>query len=148
MADVDLSAADAVAIVHEWLRDHPDTLTILGGPEHVSGLPEAPWPHLVVSAAPGGNPRDFVWSSEQAVNLEVCGSPDGSPGQASLWRKAVQLAQRTKQLVDLEVDTTDPVVGRVGFSGVVNNAPTSAGQPRQTLGLLVVVHPPVSQPIP
>lgn len=148
MAEVDLSAADAVAIVHEWLRDHPDTPTILGGPEHVSGIPEAPWPHLVVAAGAGGDARDFVWTSEQGVNLEVWGSPDGSPGEAALWRKAVQLAQRTKQLTEREVDDTDPVVNRVGFSGLVNNSPTTQGQPRQTLGLLVVVHPPLRQPVP
>lgn len=144
MADVDLAAADAVAVVHQWLRDHPDTVTILGGPEHVSGLPEAPWPHLVVAAAPGGDPRDFVWSSEQGVDLELWGAPDGAPGQAELWRMAVRLVQRVKQLPEQEVDTGQPVVARVRPSGVVNNAPTTQGQPRQTVGLIVAIHPPVS----
>lgn len=139
----DLSDADPVEYVHDWLRNHPATATLLGGPDHVSGIPEAPWPHVVASDGLSGDLRGMVWEAEFEVTLEVIGAPDGSPGQAALRKIAMQLL---KAVVDAPEDdrptATDPVVSRARPSGVFAWSPMSNGQPRYTIGVMVTIRPP------
>lgn len=138
----DLSDADPVAVVLDWLKDHPDNIALLGGPEHVSGIAEGPWPQVVVSDAPAGDFRDFIWSAELGVTLEVIGHPNGTPGPAALRRLAVKQAGLVAQLPERDVTATDPVVSKVRSSGVAAWAPLTNGQPRFVLDLLLTIRPP------
>jgi hypothetical protein len=138
----DLSDADPVAVVLDWLTYHPSIITLLGGAEHVSGLAEGPWPHVVVSDAPSGDLRDLVWSAELGVTLEVIGHPNGAPGQSALRKLAFQLAGLVAELPERDVTSSDPVVSRVRSSGVAAWAPMSNGQPRWLLDLLLTIRPP------
>ena len=55
----DLTAADPIAVVVAWLKQHPTIAAEFGGDAHVSGLNEAPFPHVEVAAGPGGDLRDL-----------------------------------------------------------------------------------------
>jgi hypothetical protein len=141
----DISDADPVAVVHDWLRNHPDQTALLGGPEHVSALVEGPWPHVVVSDGPGGDLRDLVWSTEPMVTLEVVGHPDGYPGPAALRKLAIQQALLVAQLPEREVTSTQSVVSKVKPAGVLAWAPLFNGQqPRFVMDLLITIRPPLS----
>lgn len=140
----DQSDADPVAAALGWLRAHDVAVDVFGGPEHVSGLTEAPWPHLSVSNGTNGDLRGGVWSGEHEVELEVVGSPDGAPGKAALWRAAMKTI---RALVDMPEQAyqsvTDPVVSFVRPTGVAIWAPMSNGQPRYITSVMVTIHPPV-----
>ena len=138
----DLAACDPVAALKAWIEDHPVTVTVLGGPEHVTGIQEAPWPHLVLGDGPGGDLRGLVATMELEVTMELYGAPDGSPGQAALWRKAVAVAQLATRLPDEhDPGPGEPIVSRVRPAGVFTWAPTSLGQPRYVFGVYVVIQP-------
>lgn len=141
----DLSDANPVAVALAWLQDHPVTAATLGGPGHVTGLTEAPWPHLRVHGGPNGSIRDSRGSAEYEVELELVGDPTGAPGQAVLWQAGMRLLDA---LCDLpEQQTTGPgvpVVSRVRPNGVLAWAPMTNGQPRYIIGVTIVIRPPAT----
>lgn len=135
---------DPVALVYQWLRDHPATPLLLGGPEHVTGIPETPWPHVAVDDGFAGDTREG-WSGEFEVSLEVLGAPDGTPGKADLRNLAYRVLDQLRALPEADVtDPTQPVVSKVRPSGVFAWSPLSNGQPRYVLGVIVTVRPPLS----
>lgn len=134
--------ADPVAVVLAWLAEHPKVTEALGGPGRVSGIAEAPWPHLRVTTGPGGDMRTLEWATEPEVTLEVYGDPGGWPGPAALRRIALIGALAAKELPDLPAKAGQAVVSSVRPSGVLIDSPLADGQPRHIFGLLVTVHPP------
>lgn len=141
----DPSAADPLAVVVAWLRAHPRIAAEFGGPEHVSGLLEAPWPHLVVSPGPGGDLGDLYWLSSPEVTLEVYDDPAGTRGRAALRRLAMIAAVVCKELADrTDHSPTEPVVSEVRPTGVLAWSPLATGQPRWTLNLGITLRPPTS----
>lgn len=138
--------ADAVAEVLTWLRGHPVTLDLLGTPDpSVSGILEAPWPHLIVGEGTNGDLRNMVWEQEQEVTLELVSDPTGAPGKAALRKQVLQLAQAALELPNQPRTATDVVVSSVR---VVPTPPVysklSTGQLSYRVSLMVVVHPPLS----
>lgn len=140
----DLTSADAVAISLAWLRQHTGVLQALGGADHITGLLEAPWPHVVVSPSPGGDLRGLRWDTVQEVSLDVHDDPAGTLGQAGLWRLAVLCATALTELPDREFAATEPVVCEAEPSGSVIWSPLETGQGRWQVSLSLVVHPPHS----
>ncbi|MFJ8301365.1 hypothetical protein ACIQ9R_36440 [Streptomyces sp. NPDC094447] len=136
--------ADPVAAVLAWLAKHPKVHEALGGPGHVSGIREAPWPHLRVTSGPGGDMRTLEWATEPEVTLEVYGDPGGWPGPAALRRIALVAALAAKELPDATAEPGQPVVTSVRPSGALIDSPLADGQPRHLFGLLVTVHPPLT----
>lgn len=145
MASPDLADADPVAVLLAWYQNSQAVADLLGGTGHVSGILEAPWPHVVLSDGHGGSMRDMVWEGEFEVTLETYGSPDGAPGMAALRKIAVRMAKIAAELPEGQVtDPTTPVVSRVKASGVAAYTPLSTGQPRYTTGVLLTIRPPLS----
>lgn len=143
MAAPDLAAADPVAVVLAWLKDHPVTTEVLGGPEHVSGILRAPWPHLQVTEGAGGDLRGLVWDAEYEVSFELYGSPEGHPGKAAMRAQAVRLLRAVLDLPEeQQIDPGVPVVSDARPSGVFAYTPTTVGQPRWTFGAFVTLRPP------
>lgn len=138
----EVADTDPVAVVLAWLAEHPQLTEALGGPGRVSGIREAPWPHMRVTAGPGGDMRTLEWATEPEVTLEVYGDPSGWPGPAALRRIALIGALAAKELPDAQAKPGQPVVSSVRPSGVLIDSPLADGQPRHILGLLVAVHPP------
>lgn len=135
---------DPVALCYQWLRDHPDTPTVLGGPDHVSGIAEDPWPHVVLDDGLNGDLRDG-WSQEHEVTVEVLGHPDGTPGKAALRALAMRVLDLLRAMPEAPVtDPAAPVVSRVRPSGVFAYTPQANGQPRYVLGVYVTARPPLS----
>ncbi|MEU5425551.1 hypothetical protein AB0H73_08070 [Streptomyces olivoreticuli] len=137
----EVADADPVATVLAWLAEHPKAAEVLGGPGRVSGIAEAPWPHLRVTAGPGGDLRDLTWATETEVSLELHGDPGGWPGPAAMRRTLLICALATAELTEAPPAAGRPVVSRVRPSGMLIDSPLATGQPRHILGLLVTLRP-------
>jgi hypothetical protein len=137
-----LADADPVAALLKWLTEHPKVQEVLGGPGHVSGEIEAPWPRLRVTSGPSGDLRDLTWAIEPDITLELIGDPSGWPGPAALRRTLLVCAIAAKELVDAPAVPGEPVIAAIKPSGLVIDSPLATGQPRWMFGLLVTIHPP------
>ncbi|MER6616266.1 hypothetical protein [Streptomyces xantholiticus] len=136
-----LADADPVSAVLAWLEQHPKVVEALGGPGRVSGIDEAPWPHVKVTHGPGGDMGRLEWATTPEVMLEVLGDPGGWPGKAELRRMALVCAVAAKELPDMDPQPPGPVISGVRPSGLLIWSPLATGQPRWLLGLLVALHP-------
>jgi hypothetical protein len=142
----DLGDADPVAIVLDWLKNHPRLGEVLGGPEHVSGISESPWPHLWCDDGPGGDLRTLD-VAEFEVLLHLTDAPNGATGPSLLSRKLRRLVAWLVQDLasdDALLDTPWGVVLRVRPSGTFAETSRSTGQPEYTAGILLVVAPPLA----
>ncbi|MEU2968953.1 hypothetical protein ABZ687_28750 [Streptomyces ardesiacus] len=141
MADLDLADADPVSVLLPWLQHSAQAADALGGPGRVSGIAEAPWPHLVIGHGPGGDLRDLRWATEPEVTLEVLGDPGGWPGKAELRRILVRCAQAAQGIVEAPHTPGRPVINGVKPSGLLIWQPYVDGQPRWVMNLAVTLHP-------
>ncbi|GGW95264.1 hypothetical protein [Streptomyces noursei] len=140
-APYDLAETDPVSVLLAWLQKHPRVAAALGAPGRVSGIAEAPWPHLRVTHGPSGDMRTLTWATEPEVTLEVYGDPGGWPGQAELRRIILVCAAAATELVYAPHAPDQPVISGVRPSGTLIWSPLVDGQPRWLLGLLVTLHP-------
>jgi hypothetical protein len=141
MTGLSLADADPVSEILAWLQQSPAAAEALGGPGRVSGIPEAPWPHLRVTHGPGGDLRDLTWAISPEVTLEVYGDPGGWPGQAELRRILLRCAEAAKARVEAPHTAGRPVISGIRPSGVLVWAPLVDGQPRWLMTLSVTLHP-------
>jgi hypothetical protein len=137
-----IADADPVSALLPWLQQHPAVLAAFGGGEHISGISEDPWPHLVLSHGQAGDMRALQWATEPEVTLEVHGDPSGWPGQAELRRLVLTAAQAATELAGQPpIAPGGPIVSRVGPSGTLAWSPFANGQPRIICGLLIAIRP-------
>lgn len=137
----DLSSVDPVARVIGHLQSHTGVLLAFGGANHISGLMEAPWPHLRVTDGEGGDLRGMRWSGEFEVMLECYGDPGATIGEGEVRRLCLLAGFAVKELEDADhVPGTSPV-SFVGPSGVAINQKLTNGQYRFTMGLTLVMRP-------
>ncbi|MGW2550124.1 hypothetical protein [Streptomyces sp. NPDC001635] len=141
MTELTLADADPVSEILAWLQHSDEAADALGGPGRVSGIGEAPWPHLRVSHGPGGDLRDLRWGIAPEVTLEVFGDPGGWPGQAELRRALLRCAKAAQDLVEAPHVPGHPVISGVKPSGLLVWSPLVDGQPRWVLNLSVTLHP-------
>ncbi|MDH6628659.1 hypothetical protein M2271_006492 [Streptomyces sp. LBL] len=141
MTEPTLADADPVSVLLAWLQQSAEVADALGGPGRVSGISEAPWPHLVIGHGPGGDLRDLNWATAPEVTLEVHGDPGGWPGQAELRRTLVRCAQVVQGIVEAPQAPGLPVVNGVKPSGLLVWSPLVNGQPRWLMHLSVTLHP-------
>lgn len=142
-----IADADAISVALSWLRQHPLFLAEFGSAEHVSGVLEAPWPHLVVGDGPGGSEYEGRWRSTQEVSLELYGHPSGLHGKAALKRYSRIVMACLIDLADSQVvGPSQPAVSLVEPSGVLAFQPLQTGQGRYTFGALVTLRPPLQMP--
>ncbi|MER6109383.1 hypothetical protein [Streptomyces hirsutus] len=141
MAELNLEDADPVAVLLPWLQQSAQAADALGGPGRVSGIYEAPWPHLAISHGPGGDLRTLQWATEPEVTLEVLGDPGGWPGKAELRRILVRCATAAQGIVEAPHVPGRPVVNGVKPSGLLVWSPLVDGQPRWLMNLAVTLHP-------
>ncbi|GAA2842879.1 hypothetical protein ACFQ0M_48055 [Kitasatospora aburaviensis] len=145
MADPDLlavAAVDPVAAALTHLRQHPTVVQAFGGPDHVSGMVEAPWPRLRVLSGPGGDLRGLRWDTAGEVTIEAISDPAGWPGSAELRRLTLLAGAALIALPDVDPPPAGPVVSHVRPT---SPAPTltelTSGAIRYSLTLQVVMHP-------
>ncbi|MFN1193378.1 hypothetical protein ACK03K_34505 [[Kitasatospora] papulosa] len=141
MTSPTIADADPVSAILAWLQEHPGVADTLGGPGRVSGIAEAPWPHLLVGHGPGGDLRDLKWATAPEVTLEVYGDPGGWPGRAELRRIILRCAQAAQELVEAPHVPGSPVISSITPSGVLLWSPLIDKQPRWLMNLSVVLHP-------
>jgi hypothetical protein len=131
------------------LRQSSTVLAAFGGVGHISGLVEAPWPHLQVVPGQGGDPRGWRWSRVADVTLRVIGHPNGAPGEAAMESLGLTAVTALIQLADRVTPQGEPVVAQVLGAG--NLAPAGAfgvsqqltsGQSRWEVTVSLTVHPP------
>jgi hypothetical protein len=135
-----LAAADPLPQVLAYLQAHPDLTDALGGPGRVSGLMEAPWPHLTVTPGPGGDMRRALWETVTSISLEAYGDPSGFPGIARVRQLVLLAVAATVEMPEL-APPGPAVICHVKPSGALAYAPLETGQPRWTAGILVTSHP-------
>lgn len=138
----DLSDADAVAEVLAHLKQDTQLVEAFGGVDHISGLVEGPWPHLVVSPGPGGDLRDLLAVMDPDVLVEVVGPLDGSMGSAALWRLALKTILSVKAMPERDAEPGRAVVSLVRFTGGLVKQPLASGQTRWQANLSVSISPP------
>lgn len=141
------SDVDPLAVVLAHLKNHPTITALLGGPEHVSGIHEAPWPHLIVTEGIASDLRQGDWEAEHEVAFQLLGHPTGAPGKAEVRRLAAKVLRVVLAMED-ETDpgSTDPVVSKTGPSGGFIWHPTAGGQPTYRFAARVTIHPPAELP--
>ncbi|MFB8120644.1 hypothetical protein ACFC51_32860 [Streptomyces sp. NPDC055962] len=141
MTEPTLAEVDPVSEILAWLQEHPGAADALGGPGRVSGISEAPWPHLSVGHGPGGDLRGLRWAIAPEVTLEVYGDPGGWPGKAELRRILLRCAKAAQERVEAPHVPGHPVISDVAPSGVLLWSPLVDGQPRWLMNLSVTLHP-------
>lgn len=137
----DLTTTDPIAESIAWLQGHQRILDEFGGPEHVSGAVEAPWPHLVVSPTSDGDLGELRWRMVEAVTLEVWGDPRGTTGNARCRRLALIAAYALADIVNRPAAPGLAVVSFAVPTGVAVRTPQRNGQHRYTLGMRLTLHP-------
>ncbi|MFM9634495.1 MULTISPECIES: hypothetical protein [Streptomyces] len=141
MSEPTLANADPVSVILAWLQEHPQVADALGGPGRVSGIEEAPWPHLRIDHGPGGDLADLRWRIAPEVTLEAYGDPGGWPGKAELRRILLRCAQAAQELVEAPHVPGRPVISGIKPSGLLVWSPLVDGQPRWVMNLSVTLHP-------
>ncbi|MEU5978435.1 hypothetical protein [Streptomyces sp. NPDC047315] len=141
MSEPTLADADPVSVLLAWLQQHLVVADALGGPGRVSGILEAPWPHLRIDHGPGGDLRDLRWAIAPEVTLEAYGDPGGWPGKAELRRILLRCALAAQELVEAPHVPGRPVVSGIMPSGLLLWSPLVDGQPRWVMNLSVTLHP-------
>ncbi|MET8696965.1 hypothetical protein ABZV65_30995 [Streptomyces bauhiniae] len=136
-----LEDADPVAVLLAWLQQSDEAADALGGPDRASGIPEAPWPHLMLDHGPGGDLGAMRWVTSPEVILDLRGHPGGWPGKAELRRILVRLVKAAQAIVEAPHVPGRPVVNKVAPSGLLVWAPLIDGQPRWLITLGVTLHP-------
>lgn len=143
MTEVNLGAADPLAECLAWLKADPAvTDAFTGGAAHISGLVEAPWPHVRLDVGPGGDLRDLRWDTETEVTVEITSDPEGRPGKAALRQLLIVALASLTRLPERDHSPGDAVVSRVRPSGVFAFTTLASGQIRWSAGVLVVIRPP------
>jgi hypothetical protein len=149
---VDQTGIEPVALALAWLQQHPRVTAAWGGADHVSGLVEAPWPHLRVMAGPGGSLRRGIWTRDQEVRLEGITDPAGTTGEYAISQLVLVAVGALLELADQPTAPGDPVisfarpigtVGRdssTGFGGIAGQQLTS-GQVRYSASVMLTGHP-------
>lgn len=141
--------ADPVEVVLAWLKNHPQVGDLLGGPDHATGLMEAPWPHLVVGDGTGGDLRDFRWDAELEVAFDLYSHPNGAPGTSAMRKILMRVLRVVADLPEEQVVTDEtPVVSRVRPAGTYSWQPLTNGQLRVSSSVYVTIHPPKVVPDP
>ncbi|MFE9993534.1 hypothetical protein [Streptomyces avermitilis] len=141
MTELTLADADPVSAILAWIQEHSEAADALGGPGRVSGIAEAPWPHLMIGHGAGGDLRDLNWAIAPEVTLEVYGDPGGWPGKAELRRILLRCARATQALVEAPHVPGQPVISGIKPSGLLVWSPLVDGQPRWLMNLSVTLHP-------
>ncbi|MGW0033086.1 hypothetical protein ACWDXD_25125 [Streptomyces sp. NPDC003314] len=141
MSGPNLADADPVSAILAWLQTHPEVADALGGPGRVSGIEEAPWPHLRVDHGPGGDLGDLTWRIQPEVTLELLGDPGGWPGKAELRRILLRCTKAAQELVEAPHVPGQPVISGIKPSGLLIWSPLVTGQPRWLLTLSITLHP-------
>lgn len=142
MATPQQADADPVEVVIEWLESHPVTTDALGGPDHISGALEAPWPHLIVTDGAGGDLRLLQWDAEYEVSLELVASPEGM-SESEMRRTLMRIIAAVAELDDIDyTDPTKPVVCGVRGSGVTVWQPLANGQQKLIASVYITITPP------
>lgn len=137
----ELADTDPVALALGWLRDHPRVRAEFGGPGHVSGLIEAPWPRCRVLDGATAGLGDLTYAVTPEVAVEVYGDPAGTLGKASVRRLLLIALAALKELDSVPHTPGEPVVSLVLPSGTFAYQPLLNGQHRYTSGVSVTVRP-------
>jgi len=138
----ELYDADPVAEVLAHFKQDPLVIDAAGGEDHISGMIEGPWPHVVVSPGAGGDLREAVASMEPDVLVEVIGPADGTIGPAALWRIAMKAVVSAKGMPERDHVAGRAVVSAVRFTGGLTKQPLSSGQIRWSATLSVTISAP------
>lgn len=141
MTELTLADADPVSVLLAWLQQSAAAADALGGPGRVSGMAEAPWPHLAIGHGPGGDLRDLQWATAPEVTLEAYGDPGGWPGKAELRRILIRCANAAQEIVEAPHTPGLLVINGVKPSGLLVWSPLVDGQPRWLMNLSVTLHP-------
>jgi hypothetical protein len=146
----DLADADAVAVVIDWLGSHDRLTTALtaldigevDGADHISGIPEAPWPHVVVTEGAGGDLGDLRYWSIPEVQIEVFDDYEGSTGEAEIIRIAKIAVMAVRELTErVDVPPGEPVVPYVRATSGLFPEPAETGQNRAVVTLALTIRP-------
>lgn len=133
---------DGVALAIAVLKASPVIAAKFGGPDHVSGLNEPPFPHLRVIALPGGDDGRLLWTVRKELQVEAWAAPDGSPGKAALHQLLYAAVNVLVRLADDDHVPGRPVVVDAYTAGTARWAPdVASGQPCWAHRVHLVAHP-------
>lgn len=135
---------DAIGEVLRWLKQHQRILAEFGGPEHVSGVIEAPWPRLRIAPDASNDLAQLRWEHEAGVLVEVYADPAGTISPHRSWQLIMIALAAVAELPSAPYEPGRAVVSRVRSTTGLVPQPLSNGQYRWIAGLGVTVHPSTS----
>ena len=137
----DLSTVDPVAIVLTALKADSTVVAAFGDASHISGIYEAPWPHLRVTDGASGDMGELRWLINPEVRIEVYGDEANLVSEAECRRLLLVAALAVKRLETATSTAGQPTVTGVEVAGVPTNEPLTSGQTKFSLNLLIGCHP-------
>jgi hypothetical protein len=145
MAPHPLTEVDPAALGISYLSGHPDVVAALaaygGTAGRVAGVNRPPFPRITVSDPPSGFGR-LVWLVSPALQIEVIGDLDGTPGKAALYKLAMTAVGALVQWPEQTFGPDDAVITQV-VAQMPGWMPLPTGQPRYVSTATVWMHPPV-----
>jgi hypothetical protein len=138
----DLSDVDPVGEVIWRFLNAAEVTEILGGPDRVSGLLEAPFPHLRVIPGSTGEMSTMRGRMVHEVTLELYGPMDGSVGSAALFRMLAKVLRFANRIPDGAHPSGRAVLSRLNIQGGITRQPLTSGQLRYVATLNVTILPP------
>lgn len=131
---------DPVPLVLEWLRAHPAVLDELGGPDHISGLKEDPFPHLEVRAGTSTVGDMQTQPVDGEVAFQLWGSPTNVHGPALLGRLCLVVCRALAELVLVDELPGGHVVSEVRFTRNPAEQNLTNGQRRWLFNVSLRMH--------
>lgn len=133
----DIVAADPLPVVLATVQADQRVLDLIGDPTAVSGLREAPWPHLVVRPGVGGSIPDLTAGLiEPEVAFEVWGHPDGRHGEKVLRDLAFTVLTVVRELAGADLPG-GLVISEVNPTALPVSVPLTNGQRKWTFAVTV-----------
>ncbi len=147
-ADRTYADVDPVPLAIEWLTSHPRVLEAFGGPEHVSGQRQDPFPHLVAVAGGETTMPSRIEPMDSDVAFEVWGDPGKRLGPFALRRLSIIVCEAMRDLVEADYVPGRPVVSRVRITRGPHQQDLASGQRRWSFTVSLRMTPPTADAAP
>ena len=124
----------------QWLRGHPDVLAELGGPDHISGSKQAPFPHVEIRAGVTDVGDRLTRPVDGEVEFQVWGSPTNVHGPAALRDICLVLCRALAEMLLADELPGGAVVSDVRFTRNPANQDLTNGQRRWMFAVSLRMH--------
>ena len=125
------AGTDPLPVILARLKAHPRVLEVLPGADAISGLREAPWPHVAVTTgADGAVLSRNARLGSYGIAFAVWGDPDGRHGDAALSHVCGVIIDALLDMRDADHVPGEPVMHDVDVPQLPYPQPLTNGMRR------------------